>query len=100
MTACGYGRRAVWAKDSLEDRNRTAPEHLRFTVVAKDLVHAARRLRLWWNPEQIAGHLGSTSHETIYVHIWADKRRGGSLWTHLRQAGKKRRKRYATYDSR
>lgn len=59
-----------------------------------------RLLRLWWSPEQIAGHLGTISHETIYVHIWRDKRRGGSLWTHLRQAGKKRRKRYGAYDSR
>ena len=59
-----------------------------------------RLLRLWWSPEQIAGHLGSVSHETIYVHVWRDKRRGGSLWRHLRQAGKKRRKRYGAYDSR
>ena len=21
------------------------------------------------------------SHETIYVHVWADKRAGGDLWT-------------------
>ena len=59
-----------------------------------------RLLRLLWSPEQIAGHLRTVSHETIYVHVWADKRRGGSLWTHLRQAGKKRRKRYGAYDSR
>ena len=59
-----------------------------------------RLLRLWWSPEQIAGHLGSVSHETIYDHVWKDKRRGGSLWRHLRQAGKKRRKRYGAYDSR
>jgi IS30 family transposase len=64
-----------------------------------------RLLRAWWSPEQIAGHLKgagvtSVSHETIYVHIWRDKRRGGSLWTCLRQAGKKRRKRYGAYDSR
>jgi len=70
---------------------RIAPETWREVV---------RLLRLWWSPEQIAGHLGTISHETIYVHIWSDKRRGGSLWTHLRQAGKKRRKRYGAYDSR
>jgi IS30 family transposase len=71
---------------------RIAPETWREVV---------RLLRLWWSPEQIAGHLNNTiSHETIYVHIWRDKRRGGSLWTHLRQAGKRRRKRYGAYDSR
>ena len=40
------------------------------------------------------------SHETIYRHIWADKRAGGSLHTHLRGARKKCRKRYGYYDSR
>lgn len=58
-----------------------------------------------WSPEQIAGRLAlhgvlSISHETIYTHIWADKQRGGTLHTHLRQAGKQRRKRYRSNDSR
>jgi len=34
------------------------------------------------------------SHETIYRYIWADKRDGGCLYTHLRGARKQRRKRY------
>ncbi len=64
-----------------------------------------RYLRLDWSPEQVAGFLRvegilSISHETIYVHVWHDKARGGDLWTHMRQAGKKRRKRYGAYDSR
>ena len=40
------------------------------------------------------------SHETIYRHIWADKRHGGQLHVHLRCANKPYRKRYGTYDSR
>lgn len=57
------------------------------------------------SPEQIVGRrrfLGQAvmSHETIYKWIWADKRRGGSLWKHLRGARKQRRKRYGRYDSR
>ncbi len=40
------------------------------------------------------------SHETIYRHIWRDKREGGLLSTHLRGARKQRRKRYGSYDSR
>jgi len=40
------------------------------------------------------------SHETIYQYIWRDKALGGQLWRHLRQAGKRRRKRYNAYDSR
>lgn len=56
-------------------------------------------LRRDWSPEQIAGRLAlegqpSISHECIYQHIYADKRRGGTLFRHLR-CQKKRRKRYA-----
>ena len=62
-------------------------------------------LRQGWSPEQIAGRLRkdgvlSISHESIYRYVWLDKRRGGSRYKLLRQAGKKRRKRYGAYDSR
>ncbi|MET0649339.1 MAG: IS30 family transposase [Pyrinomonadaceae bacterium] len=40
------------------------------------------------------------SHETLYRHIRRDKQQGGVLYTHLRGARKKRRKRYGSYDSR
>ena len=58
-----------------------------------------------WSPEKIAGRLGlegrlQISHETIYRHIWMDKRRGGCLHRRLRGATKQRRKRYRSYDSR
>ena len=58
-----------------------------------------------WSPEQVAGWLRrheelAISHETIYRYIWADKRQGGQLYTHLRGAQKRRRKRYGRYDSR
>lgn len=62
-------------------------------------------LKQHWSPEQIAGRLKRDgrlriSHETIYRHIWHDKRQGGARYKLLRQAGKKRRKRYGAYDSR
>lgn len=58
-----------------------------------------------WSPEQVAAWLKrhgllSISHETIYQHIWRDKRCGGRLYEYLRCAGKQRRKRYGRYDSR
>ena len=64
-----------------------------------------RRLQQRWSPEQIAGRLRREgrlriSHETIDRYIWADKRQGGSLYTHLRGARKQRRKRDGAYDSR
>ena len=57
------------------------------------------KLALQWSPEQIAGWLKHkedgqhVSHETIYLHIWKDKKRGGSLYKHLRHKGKKYNKR-------
>lgn len=56
------------------------------------------KLALKWSPEQISGWLKkqgktSVSHETIYKHIWEDKRRGGDLFKHLRHRGKKYNKR-------
>jgi IS30 family transposase len=64
-----------------------------------------RYLGLDWSPEQVAGFLRvenvlTISHESIYLHVWRDKAAGGNLWKHLRQASKKRRKRYGAYDSR
>jgi transposase, IS30 family len=58
-------------------------------------------LRQDWSPEQIAGRLKleqqhSVSHECIYLYVYADKRRGGTLHRHLRSQ-KKQRKRYSGY---
>jgi len=50
-------------------------------------------LSLQWSPEQIAGKL-PVSHETLYVHVYADKAKGGKLWKNLR-CQKQKRKRYA-----
>jgi IS30 family transposase len=57
-----------------------------------------------WSPEQISGWLRrklqpSVSHERIYQYIYADKRAGGTLYTHLR-CQKQRRKRYGSYSRR
>ena len=47
-----------------------------------------------WSPEQIAGRLKkdkclTVSHETIYQHIYKDRKKGGYLYKHLRHKGKK-----------
>jgi len=61
------------------------------------------KIRADWSPEQISGRFAkngiSISHERIYQYIYADKRAGGTLWTHLR-CQKKRRKRYGKRDRR
>ncbi len=70
-----------------------------------DWAQVQELLREDWSPDQVAGWLRRfrllrISHETIYRHIWADKRAGGTLHQHLRGACKQRRKRYGRYDSR
>jgi IS30 family transposase len=60
-----------------------------------------RLLRQDWSPEQIAGRLRlekqpTVSHECIYLYVYAEKRRGGTLHQHLRSQ-KKQRKRYSGY---
>jgi transposase, IS30 family len=62
------------------------------------------RLREHLSPEQVSGRLRregllEISHETIYKHVWRDKRDGGTLFRSLRQPTKKR-KRYGTYEKR
>jgi IS30 family transposase len=56
------------------------------------------KLKLEWSSEQIAGWLKlnrkrSICHESIYLHIWEDKRTGGDLYLDLPQQGKKYDKR-------
>jgi transposase, IS30 family len=60
-----------------------------------------RLLRQDWSPEQIAGRFklekrATVSHECIYLYVYAEKRRGGTLHQHLRSQ-KKQRKRYSGY---
>jgi len=62
-------------------------------IDAGEWAQAEKMLESKWSPEQVASHV-SISHETIYLHIYADKISGGTLWRHLR-CQKKRRKRYA-----
>ena len=60
--------------------------------------YVASKLLEDWSPEQISAH-ACVSTETIYQHIYADKRSGGSLYRHLR-CQKQRRKRYGKIDRR
>lgn len=81
-------------------RNRLGRRHAAWQYARVEALLACK-----WSPEQIAGYLRqqqefAISHETIYRHVWADWCRGGGLHLHLRQSGKRRRKRYKSLDSR
>jgi IS30 family transposase len=84
-------------------RRSRSRRNTRFTP--DDWVLVEHLVCLDWSPDQVAGWLSlhdvmSISYETIYLRVWHDKACGGELWTHMRQAAKKRRKRRGTYDSR
>jgi IS30 family transposase len=95
--------RAFTAQERTNGRRSRSRRNQRFS--AADFALVEELLCRQWSPEQVAGHLRRTgqlaiSHETIYRHVWRDKRQGGTLHTHLRGARKRRRKRYGAYDSR
>lgn len=97
------GYRPSKAQEQAKGRRSRSRRNHRFG--AREWRQVESRLRRKWSPEQISGDLRKTgelsiSHETIYRHVWDDRARGGSLYKDLRQAAKKRRKRYGAYDSR
>ena len=49
-------------------------------------------LGIQWSPEQIAGK-EVVNHESVYLHVYANKAAGGNLYKNLRSQ-KPRRKRY------
>lgn len=84
-------------------RRSRSRRNLRFG--ARDWALVLTLLKQQWSPEQISGRLKRDgrlriSHESIYRYVWNDRHQGGDLYLLLRQAGKKRRKRYGAYDSR
>lgn len=95
--------RAAHAQSNYDARKRRARRGSRFDW--GDWYTVEKLLRQDLSPEQVAGRLKregrlSISHETIYKHIWLDKKCGGTLYIHLRGSHKQRRKRYGKYDSR
>ena len=97
------GYRPSRAQEQANGRRSRSRRNQRFDEL--DWIFVDSLLREKWSPEQAAGYLRkrgtvSISHETIYCHVWKDRENGGDLCKHLRCATKKRRKRYARYDSR
>ena len=74
------------------------------TILAHEWAEVGRLIRADLSPEQAAKRLElegtvQISHETIYRHVYADKRAGGDLHTHLR-GQKPYRKRYGSGEER
>jgi len=101
---CGNkGYRPKQAHTLTQKRREQAKKHIKFTSELERFV--TEKTLLDWSPDQISGYfkrkaMASISHERIYQFILADKKAGGKLYTHLRHAGKKRKKRYGAKDRR
>lgn len=80
------------AQIKADNRKKQAAKALKMTPILILLIEV--RKSYWIGPEQVSGQLEDElgiliSHERIYYqHIWADKRHGGTLYTHLRQCHK------------
>lgn len=97
------GYRHKQAQRKAEDRRFTSRCRGKFTPVMQATVESHLRDDL--SPEQVTGVMRrngeeTVSHERIYQHVYADHRRGGTLYKHLRQCRKKRRKRLGRKDRR
>jgi IS30 family transposase len=95
--------RAMFAVQKANGRRSRSRRNKRYT--AEHFAPIERMLREDLSPKQIVGRLRAEglcvmSIETLYLHIWEDRAKGGTLWLHLRGAHKRRRKRYARKDSR
>jgi len=91
------------AQRKYEKRMKEKPKIVHFTETVRQLTDEL--LRTDYSPEQITGRLKlhgnpSVSPERIYQYVWADKKRGGDLHTHLRHNGRKYRKRGNAKDTR
>jgi IS30 family transposase len=97
------GYRPRQAQIKADKRRREAAKALKMTDEV--ILVIEEKICLDWSPEQVSGWLKINqgifiSHERIYQHIWEDKRHGGTLYTHLRQSNKKRKKQYGSKDKR
>ncbi len=93
------GYRPHQAHEKALARRYAAAKRIKMTPLMIELV--SRYIRLDFSPEQVSGYLDrehnlKISHETIYKHIYSDKKAGGTLYKHLRGVNKKYRKRYGS----
>jgi IS30 family transposase len=85
------GYRIKQAQSFADKRRLLSSKTTKMTTNLVALIES--KLCVLWSPEQISGWLRVEynifiSHESIYLHIWSDKRRGGQLFKYLRRKGK------------
>lgn len=92
----------VLAERKSKERHKFKCKSIRFNDELRERVISL--LKEDYSPEQITGVLALSqihiSHELIYQFVWADKKQGGKLYKHLRNNGRRYRKRGALKGSR
>lgn len=96
------GYRPSVAQEKTNGRRRRSRRNSQFGSAEWELIETLLRDR--FSPEQISGWLElvdllEISHQTIYRRVKQDRKRGGTLWRHLRQPVRYR-KRYGTPEKR
>lgn len=84
------------AQKKCDGRHSSKAKHIRLTDQIKERIIESLNADL--SPEQIVGRskleeIDCVSHETIYRLIWKDKASNGNLFRHLRNKGKRYKKR-------
>jgi len=91
------------AQRKYQKRQKEKPKRVRFTDAVKTEVETL--LKEDYSPEQVVGTLkklgkDTVSIETLYQYIWKNKKQGGTLHKHLRNQGRRYRKRGNSKDNR
>jgi len=91
------------AQRKYQKRQKEKPKRIRFTDAVKTEVETL--LKEDYSPEQVVGTLkksgkDTVSIETLYQYIWKNKKQGGTLHKHLRNQGRRYRKRGNSKDNR
>ena len=97
------GYRPKQAQEKAQQRWHEAPKAIKLDKAMQLIM--IDYLRQEWSPEQISGYCRKNatpmvSHERIYLFIWDDMAKGGSLHKHLRHQRKRYKKRYGSQDKR
>ncbi len=85
------GYRIKHAQSFAQERRLLARKEINMTSSRIALIDS--KIQMQWSAEQVSGWLREEhdifiSYETIYLHIWSDKRRAGQLFQHLRRKAK------------
>jgi IS30 family transposase len=84
------------AERKCRERHRYKPKSVKWNQEMVEIVE--KLLREDYSPEQVVGYckkngISCVSLESIYLHIWKDKKNGGNLYKHLRRKGRRYKKR-------